>query len=70
MKLSTRARYGMRMMLTLAVNYGRGSMYLKEIAEAEDVSEKYLSLLVIPLRRAGLFPPLFRFFVWKMRFGG
>ena len=36
MKLSTRARYGMRMMLTLAVNYGRGSMYLKDIAEAEE----------------------------------
>ena len=54
MKLSTRARYGMRMMLTLAVNYGRGSMYLKDIAEAEEISEKYLSLLVIPLRQAGL----------------
>ena len=54
MKLSTRARYGMRMMLTLAVNYDRGTMYLKDIAEAEDISEKYLSLLVIPLRQAGL----------------
>jgi Rrf2 family transcriptional regulator, cysteine metabolism repressor len=54
MKLSTRARYGMRMMLTLAVNYGRGSMYLKDIAKAEDLSEKYLSLLVIPLKQAGL----------------
>ena len=54
MKLSTRARYGMRVMLTLAVHYGRGPMYLKDIAEAEEISEKYLSLLVIPLRQAGL----------------
>ena len=54
MKLSTRARYGMRMMLALAVHYGRGPMYLKDIAEAEEISEKYLSLLVIPLRQAGL----------------
>jgi Rrf2 family protein len=54
MKLSTRARYGMRVMLTLAVHYDRGPMYLKDIAEAEEISEKYLSLLVIPLRQAGL----------------
>ena len=54
MKLSTRARYGMRMMLTLAVHYGKGTMYLKDIAEVEDISEKYLSLLVIPLKKAGL----------------
>jgi Rrf2 family transcriptional regulator, cysteine metabolism repressor len=29
-------------------------MYLKDVAEAEEISEKYLSLLVIPLRQAGL----------------
>jgi hypothetical protein len=29
-------------------------MYLKDIAGAEEISEKYLSLLVIPLRHAGL----------------
>ena len=29
-------------------------MYLKDIAEAEEISEKYLSLIVIPLRQAGL----------------
>ena len=54
MKLSTHGRYGMRVMLTLAVHYDRGPMYLKDIAEAEEISEKYLSLLVIPLRQAGL----------------
>ncbi len=54
MKLSTRARYGMRMMLALADHYGMGTLYLKDIAAAEEISEKYLSLLVIPLKSAGL----------------
>jgi Rrf2 family protein len=54
MKLSTRARYGMRMMLALAAHSGRGPLYLRDIAEREEISEKYLSLLAIPLRKAGL----------------
>lgn len=54
MKLSTRARYGVRLMLALAVNYGKGPVYLKDIARGEDISEKYLSLIMIPLRTAGL----------------
>lgn len=54
MKLSTRARYGVRLMLALAVKYGKGSVYLKDIAREEEISEKYLSLIIIPLRTAGL----------------
>jgi len=54
MKLSTRARYGVRLMLALAVNYGKGPVYLKDIARGEEISEKYLSLTIIPLRTAGL----------------
>jgi Rrf2 family protein len=54
MKLSTRARYGVRLMLALAKNYGKEPVYLKDIAKLEDISEKYLSLLIIPLRNAGL----------------
>ena len=54
MKLSTRARYGVRLMLSLAVNYGKGPVFLKDIARGEDISEKYLSLIIIPLRTAGL----------------
>jgi Rrf2 family protein len=54
MKLSTRARYGVRLMLALAQNYGKEPVYLKDIARQEDISEKYLSLLVIPLRKTGL----------------
>jgi Rrf2 family protein len=54
MKLSTRARYGVRLMLALAKNYGKEPVYLKDIARQEDISEKYLSLLIMPLRRIGL----------------
>ena len=54
MKLSTRSRYGVRLMTDLADHYGRGPVLLKDIARREDISEKYLSLIVIPLRTAGL----------------
>ena len=54
MKLSTRSRYGVRLMIALAVAGGNKSVFLKDIAASEDISEKYLSLIVIPLRAAGL----------------
>lgn len=54
MKLSTRARYGVRMMADLALHYGGQPVLLKEIACRQGVSEKYLSQIVIPLRSAGL----------------
>jgi Rrf2 family protein len=54
MKLSTRARYGVRLMLALARSYGQGSVYLKDVAKGEEISEKYLSQIIIPLRSAGL----------------
>ncbi|PKN19676.1 MAG: hypothetical protein CVU71_04695 [Deltaproteobacteria bacterium HGW-Deltaproteobacteria-6] len=54
MKLSTRSRYGTRMMTDLADHYGSNPILLKDIAKREDISEKYLSLIVIPLKSAGL----------------
>ena len=54
MKLSTRSRYGLRLMLVLARNYGKGNTFLKNIAHEEDISEKYLSLIIIPLKAVGL----------------
>ena len=54
MKLSTRARYGVRLMVALAFNYDKGPVFLKDVAKGENISEKYLSLIVIPLRRIGL----------------
>lgn len=54
MKLSTRSRYGVRMMIDLAAHYGDKPVFLKDIAAREVISEKYLSLIVIPLKSAGL----------------
>jgi len=54
MKLSTRSRYGLRLMLALAGNYGKGNTFLKDIAREEEISEKYLSLIIIPLKGVGL----------------
>lgn len=54
MKLSTRTRYGVRMMLALAVNDKKGPVFLREIARSEGISEKYLSQIIIPLKARGL----------------
>ena len=54
MRLSTRARYGTRLMLELALNFDNGTIFLKDIAKKEEISEKYLSHLVIPLKSSGL----------------
>lgn len=54
MKLSTRSRYGLRLMLALARNYGKGNTFLKDIAREEEISEKYLSIIIIPLKGIGL----------------
>lgn len=54
MKLSTRSRYGVRFMTALARANKGDSLLLKDIAASEGISGKYLSLIVIPLRTAGL----------------
>ncbi len=54
MRISSRTRYGIRLMVNLARNYGQGYSLLKNIAKSEAISEKYLSLIVIPLRSIGL----------------
>jgi len=41
-------------MVALAIQYGKGPVFLKDIAKSEDISEKYLSLIIIPLRSVGL----------------
>ncbi len=54
MKMSTRARYGARLMVDLALDYGKGLSLLKDIARREKLSEKYLGQIIIPLRNRGL----------------
>jgi Rrf2 family protein len=53
-KLSTRSRYGVRLMTRLALNHGRGATLMREISRLEGISEKYLGQIIIPLRGAGL----------------
>lgn len=52
MKLSTRSRYGTRMMLDLAQHYDDGPVQIGEIAKRQDISVKYLEQLIIPLKKA------------------
>ena len=54
MKLSTRSRYGTRMMLDLANHYDEGPIQIGDVAKREDISVKYLEQLIIPLKKASL----------------
>lgn len=54
MKISTKGRYGLTIMIELARNYGEGPLPLKSIAKANGLSENYLEQIVAPLRNAGL----------------
>jgi len=52
MKLSTRGRYGTRMMLDLAQHQDEGPVQIGDIAKRQDISVKYLEQLIIPLKKA------------------
>jgi Rrf2 family protein len=54
MKLSTRGRYGVRLMQDLALHYGEGPILLRDIAQRQEISEKYLWQIINPLKTAGL----------------
>jgi len=54
MKMSTKGRYGLRVMIELAGRWGRGPVPVEEIARNQKISGKYIHLLVIGLRSAGL----------------
>ena len=54
LQMSTRSRYGVRLMVALAMKHGSGSSLLRDIARQEGISEKYLGQIVIPLKSAGL----------------
>jgi len=54
MKISTKGRYGLTIMIELAKKHGEGPISLKTIAQANELSEHYLEQLISPLRNAGL----------------
>lgn len=53
-KLSTKGRYGVRLMFDLALHAGQGPIPLRDIAGRQNISEKYLWHLIPPLRDARL----------------
>jgi Rrf2 family protein len=55
MKISAKARYALRIVLDVAANTANGALRRgQEIARAQNISEKFLSRLVIPLRQKGI----------------
>jgi len=54
MKISTKGRYGLRIVLDLVMRQSGSPRLLRDIAESQQLSEKYLSRLMVDLRRAGL----------------
>jgi Rrf2 family protein len=54
MKLSTRGRYGTRLMLELSKHYGKGPMSMTEISKHQGIPMKYLEQIIIPLKKANL----------------
>ena len=53
MKISTKGRYALRLLLDIAQNQQDGFVSLKEIAERQEVSKKYLEQIISILNKAG-----------------
>jgi Rrf2 family protein len=41
-------------MIALGINYGKGITLMRNVSHNEDISEKYLGQIIIPLKAAGL----------------
>ncbi len=54
MKISTKGRYSLRLMLDLAQHYEEGALSLKDISERQNISKKYLEQIVPSLTKNGL----------------
>jgi len=54
MKISTRARYGLRAMLDMAKHFKGKPVLVKDIARRQAVSERYLEQIMLALKKAGL----------------
>lgn len=52
--ISTKGRYGLRLMLDLAKEGGERPVPVKEIAKRQDISEKYLEQIISQFSKAGL----------------
>lgn len=53
MKISTRGRYALRIMLDLALSDSGRPVRVKEIARRQEISEKYMEQIISVLNKAG-----------------
>jgi Rrf2 family cysteine metabolism transcriptional repressor len=54
MKLSTKGRYGTRVLVDLAMRRDSGLVLLKDVAQRQDISLRYLEHIITPLVTAGI----------------
>ena len=52
--ISTKGRYALRVMIDLAQHEGEGNIPLKDIADRQDISKKYLEIIVKELVKGGM----------------
>ena len=53
MRISTKGRYAIKLMLDLATNDNGEPIRLKDVARRQEISEKYLEQIISSLNRAG-----------------
>jgi Rrf2 family protein len=53
MKLSKRTRYGVRLMVELANSFDNGPISIRQIAERQNISVKYLEQIIMRLKAIG-----------------
>lgn len=54
MKISTKGRYALRMMVDIAEHQKDGYVTLKDVAQRQDISKKYLEQIALHLSQAGM----------------
>jgi Rrf2 family protein len=54
MKLSTKTRYGTRLILDLARHHGQMPITIGDVSKRQDISVKYLEQIIRPLKKANL----------------
>lgn len=53
MKISTKGRYALRLMIDLAKNENGDPIRIKDVAERQEISDKYLEQIISILNKAG-----------------
>ena len=53
MKISTKGRYALRLMIDLAINDDGKCIRIRDIAKRQEISDKYLEQIISILNRAG-----------------